>query len=55
MGTNLTEGYAVVTVVVGGVQLHGSSGARASRLLIRGGRERMSRRIKIEFAALGCA
>ena len=36
MVTNLTEGYAVVTGVVGGVQLHGSSGARSSRLLMRG-------------------
>jgi len=43
MVTNLTEGYAVVTGVVGGVQLHGSSGARSSRLLMRGSRERISR------------
>ena len=56
--TNLTEGYAdygMVVRLVGGVQLHGSSGARSSRLLMRGSRERRSRRIKIEFAALGRA
>ena len=56
--TNLIVGYAddgkAVRLVVG-VQLHGSSGARSSRLLMRGRRERVSRRIKIEFAALGRA
>jgi len=47
MVTNFTGGYAdygmVVRLVVG-VQLHGSSGARSSRLLMRGSRERKSRR-----------
>ena len=56
--TNLTGGYADygrVVRLVAGVQSHGSSRARSSRLLMRGSRERMSRRIKIAFAALGRA
>ena len=47
MVTNLTEGatgYVVDVGLVVGVQLHGSSGARSSRLFMRGRRERMSRR-----------
>ena len=48
MVSNLTEAYAdygKVVRLVAGVQLHGSSGARSSRLLMRGRRERMSRRL----------
>ena len=44
---NLTGGYdedGTAVRLVAGVQLHGSSGARSSRLLMRGSRERMSRR-----------
>jgi hypothetical protein len=47
MVTNLTEGatgYVVDVGLVVGVQLHGSNGARSSRLFMRGRRERMSRR-----------
>jgi hypothetical protein len=43
--TNLTGGYAddgKAVRLVAGVQLHGSSGARSSRLLTRGRRERIS-------------
>ncbi len=45
--TNLTGGYdddGEAVRLVAGVPLHGSSGARSSRLLMRGSRERMSRR-----------
>jgi len=45
MVSNLTEGYdddGKVVRLVAGVQLHGSSGARSSRLLTRGRRERIS-------------
>ena len=45
--TNLTGGYAddgKAVRLVAGVQLHVSSGARSSRLLMRGNSERMSRR-----------
>ena len=43
--TNLTGSYAddgKAVRLVEGVQLHGTSGARSSRLLMRGRRERMS-------------
>jgi len=44
MVTTLTEGYAVVTGFVGGVPLRSRRAARSSRLLMRGSRERVSRR-----------
>ena len=44
MVTNLTEGYAVVSSVVGGVQLHGTSDIRRGSDLVRDGRRNTARR-----------